>query len=157
MGGGSALDNLAPTFILIDFWVGLAFASVLFGDVFRAFSPWRVLRFPGLRPYPERWGRYPPRSPSRLHLDRARLGLGRDPAYVATAALAYTLYTVAAQLVFGTETWSRRGEAFAVYYNLISRLSIWERRGRVLGVRPPLGGLPRLDTTPPGPSSSSAR
>ena len=40
--GGSALDNLAPTFILIDFWVGLVFASVLFGDVFRAFSPWRA-------------------------------------------------------------------------------------------------------------------
>ncbi len=38
-GGGSALDNLAPTFILIDFWVGLAFASVLFGDLFRVVQP----------------------------------------------------------------------------------------------------------------------
>jgi hypothetical protein len=151
VAGGSALDNLAPTFILIDFWVGLAFASVLFGDVFRAFSPWRVLRFPGLRPYPERWGRYPAAF-AFIGFTWVELvsGWGETPRTLATAALAYTAYTLAAQLVFGTETWSRRGEAFAVYYNLISRISIWERRGRVLGVRPPLGGLPRLDTAPPG-------
>ena len=51
-GEGSALDNLAPTFILIDFWVGLVFVSVLFGDVFRAFSPWRAIRLPGLPALP---------------------------------------------------------------------------------------------------------
>ena len=49
------------------------------------------------------------------------------------------------QVIFGTETWSQRGEGFAIYYNLFSRLSIWERRDGVIGVRPPLGGLPRLD------------
>ena len=38
-GRGTALDNFAPTFILIIFWVGLVFASVLFGDVFRALQP----------------------------------------------------------------------------------------------------------------------
>src|SRR3954452_9523331 len=43
IGAGTALDNFAPTFILITFWVGLVFASVLFGDVFRAFSPGRAI------------------------------------------------------------------------------------------------------------------
>jgi hypothetical protein len=43
LGKGTALYNLAPTFILINFWVGMVFASILFGDVFRAFSPWRAL------------------------------------------------------------------------------------------------------------------
>src|SRR4051812_50086089 len=33
-GSGTALDNWAPTFILITFWVGLVFASILFGDIF---------------------------------------------------------------------------------------------------------------------------
>ena len=81
-GGGSALDNLAPTFILIDFWVGLAFASVLFGDLFRVFSPWRVVRFAGIRPYPERLGPLPGRArAARLHLGRARVGLGRGAAH----------------------------------------------------------------------------
>ena len=78
IGRGSALDNLAPTFILIDFWVGLVFVSVLFGDVFRAFSPWRAIRLPGFRPYPESLGPLPGGDrAARLHLDRARVGLGR--------------------------------------------------------------------------------
>ena len=34
--------NFAVTFIYVVFWVGTPLASVLFGDVFRAFSPWRT-------------------------------------------------------------------------------------------------------------------
>jgi hypothetical protein len=150
LGHDSALDNLAPTFILIDFWVGLVFASVLFGDVFRAFSPWRAIRLPGIRPYPERWGRYPA-AIALLGFTWVELvsGWGEVPGDLTTAAVAYTIYTLVMQAVFGTETWTRRGEAFAVYFNLFSRLSVWETRDRVVGLRPPLGGLPRLDT-PPG-------
>jgi hypothetical protein len=149
-GGGSALDNLAPTFILIDFWVGLVFASVLFGDLFRAFSPWRAVRLPGIRPYPERWGRRPA-ALALLGFAWIELvsGWGEAPGDLTTAAVGYSVYTLAMQALFGTEAWSRGGEAFAVYFNLFSRMSVWERRGAVVGVRPPLGGLPRLDT-PPG-------
>jgi hypothetical protein len=34
--------NFSVTFIYVIFWVGMPVASVLFGDVFRAFSPWRT-------------------------------------------------------------------------------------------------------------------
>ena len=34
--------NLAPTFVYVVFWVGLVPVSVVFGDVFRAFNPWRA-------------------------------------------------------------------------------------------------------------------
>ena len=42
----------------------MVFVSALFGDVFRAFNPWRAIgrvlpRRDGLRPYPERLGRWP--------------------------------------------------------------------------------------------------
>jgi hypothetical protein len=149
VGGGSALDNLAPTFILIDFWVGLAFASVLFGDLFAAFSPWRAIRLPGFRPYPRAWGRFPA-ALGLLFFTWIELvsGWGEKPGTLTTAVVGYTVYTLAAQAVFGTETWTRNGETFGVYYNLFSRMSIWERRGRVIGLRPPLGGLPRLDVVP---------
>jgi hypothetical protein len=148
-GGGSALDNLAPTFILIDFWVGLAFASVLFGDLFRAFSPWRAVRLAGIRPYPERWGRYPA-ALALLGFTWIELvsGWGDAPADLGTAAVVYSVYTLAMQAVFGTEAWTRNGEGFAVYFNLFSRISVWETRDRVVGVRPPLGGLPRLEPRP---------
>jgi hypothetical protein len=150
LGGESALDNFAPTFILIDFWVGLVFVSVLFGDLFRAFSPWRAIRLPGIRPYPERWGRYPA-ALALLAFTWVELvsGWGEVPGDLTTAAVGYTVYTLAMQAVFGTEAWTRGGEAFAVYFNLFARLSVWETRDRVVGVRPPLGGLPRL-ATPPG-------
>ena len=34
--------NFSVTFIYVIFWVGVPLASVLFGDIFRAFSPWRT-------------------------------------------------------------------------------------------------------------------
>ncbi len=153
IGSGTALDNFAPTFILITFWVGLVFASVLFGDVFRAFSPWRalgrLLPSKGLRPYPERLGRWPAAIGLLIFtwIELAS-GWGEHPDRLVSAALGYTILTLIAQVVYGVETWSRHGETFSVYFNLFSRLSIFETRDRVLGVRPPLAGLPKLDPVP---------
>jgi len=153
LGSGTALDNLAPTFILITFWVGLVFLSAIFGDVFRAFSPWRaigrVLPSKGLRPYPERLGRWPAAAGLLMFtwIELAS-GWGEDPALLVTAALGYTVLTLVAQVVWGVESWTRYGETFAVYYNLFSRIAPVETRDRVVGVRPPLTGLPRLDPVP---------
>jgi hypothetical protein len=163
IAGGSALDNLAPTFILITFWVGLVFASVLLGDVFALLSPWRAIgRFSGwvvrlvLRrepphlTYPARWGRWPGVL-VLLGFVWIELvsGWGDAPVTLVDAALGYSILVLIGQALFGTDVWSRNGEGFAVYYNLFSRISIWERRDGVLGVRPPLGGLPPLER-PPG-------
>jgi hypothetical protein len=77
-GTDNGLDNFGPTFIFIIFWVGLAFASALFGNIFAAFSPWRALgraagwavrRLRGGRPVPRRAyptgsGAGPPRQAS---------------------------------------------------------------------------------------------
>jgi len=151
VGSGTALENLAPTFILITFWIGLVFLSAIFGDVFCAFSPWRAIgrvlpRSDGLRPYPERLGRWPAAA-GLLAFTWIELasGWGEDPALLVTAALGYTLLTLVAQILWGVEAWTRHGETFAVYYNLFSRISPVETRDRVVGVRPPLTGLPRLD------------
>ena len=153
IGSGVALDNFAPTFILITFWVGLVFASAIFGDIFKAFSPWRaigrLLPSKGLRPYPENLGRWP-----------AAIGLlvftwielastwGEQPGALVTAALGYTVLTLIAQIVWGVETWTRNGETFAVYFNLLSRIAPVETRDRVVGLRPPLSGLPGLEPRP---------
>jgi hypothetical protein len=150
VGSGTALDNFAPTFILITFWVGLVFASVLFGDVFRAFSPWRaigrLLPSRGLRPYPEKLGRWPAAAGLLVFtwIELAS-GWGDAPVTLVTAAVGYTIITLIAQVVWGVDTWTRYGEAFSVYFGLFARISIFETRERVVGVRPPLSGLPRLD------------
>src|SRR5580658_4167692 len=41
-GAQVAPQNFSVTFIYVIFWVGLPVASVLLGDVFRAFNPWRA-------------------------------------------------------------------------------------------------------------------
>jgi hypothetical protein len=159
-GTENALDNFAPTFVFIIFWVGLAFASALFGNVFAAFSPWRAIgrasgwtmrRVRGGRPlrhraYPDRLGRWPAVAGvfGFTWIELAS-GWGEDPRMLAVAVLGYTAITLAAQAVFGTDVWTRRGEAFAVYFDLFSRIAPLERRKGVVGLRPPLGGLPHLE------------
>jgi hypothetical protein len=75
-------------------------------------------------------------------------GWADTPATLTNAIVGYTVVTLAAQSVWGVETWTRRGEGFSVYFNLLSRISVFETRDGVVGVRPPLGGLPRLDPVP---------
>jgi hypothetical protein len=160
LGSENALNNLAPTFILIVFWVGTAFASALFGDVFRAFNPWRAVGratgwlstrlreadSPADRAYPERLGRWPA-TLGLLAFTWIELvsGWGQEPRTLVIAVCGYSVVTWLAMAVYGVETWAARGETFSVYFNLISRISPFETRDRVLGLRAPLAGLPRLD------------
>src|SRR4051812_15359591 len=42
-GTDSQQDNLAPTAVYVGFWVGVPFLSLVLGDWFRLFSPWRAI------------------------------------------------------------------------------------------------------------------
>src|SRR3954465_13315346 len=42
-GTQTATANITPTVIYVIFWVGIPFASAVFGDVFAAFNPWRAV------------------------------------------------------------------------------------------------------------------
>ncbi len=160
IGPDSASDNLVPTFVMITFWVGMVFLSIFFGDVFKAVNPWRAIgratgavvgrRAGARRSYPEWLGRWPAVAGLLMFVWIELVGAWADfPVTLTNAIVGYTVVTLIAQSVWGVETWTRRGEAFSVYYNLLSRISPFETRNGVVGVRPPLGGLPKLDT-PPG-------
>ena len=158
-GTQSPAANFAPTFVYVIFWIGLVPASVLFGDVFRAFNPWRALGrtvgwaagrvvrsgLPAPLAYPERLGHWPAAAGvfAFAVLELVRSG-GDQPDTVAVATLVYSAITFVAMALYGVEAWSARGEAFSVYFNLFSRISVFETRDRVLGVRPPLAGLAHL-------------
>ena len=160
--------NFSVTFVFVTFWLGLVLLSVLFGDVFRAFNPWRAIARavggvyglvtrrprPAPLPYPERLGRWP-----------AAIGIvaflwlelvfpagsetgGIAPRDVALAAISYTAVTLFAISVYGTERWLDRGEAFSVYFGMFSQLAPVERRGGRLGVRRPLSAAGRWADVP---------
>jgi hypothetical protein len=167
VGEQTASANLAPTFVYVAFWVGLVPLSVLFGDVFRLFNPWRAIGravswaataaarqpMPAPLAYPERLGRWPAVAGllcfTWLELasqDRA------VPRTVAFAVFAYSAVTFLGMALYGVRAWIDRGEAFSAYFNLFARLSPWERRDGVLGVRKPLAGL---TSTPLLPSTTA--
>ena len=155
-GAGTPTANLAPTAIYVIMWVGVPVASVLFGDVFRAFNPWRSLAAgaSGLtrgrgwrtRPYPERLGRWPATlgivAFAWLELNYVHK---TDPSKLATLAIAYAVVMLIGMAVYGVDAWSENADPFGVYFNLFSRLSVWERReDGTRYVRPPLSCAPRL-------------
>ena len=162
-GSSNPNDNFAPTFVYITFWIGLLPLSVLLGDVFRAFNPWLAVGravswiasrasggpLPAPFAYPERLGRWPAVVGVVAFgwLELAANG-GDQPQTVATAALVYSAATWIGMALYGVEAWERRGEAFGVYFNLISRLAVFERRGREIGVRRPLSGLAHWPSAP---------
>jgi hypothetical protein len=66
---------------------------------------------------------------------------GVKPETLAIATLVYSAVTFVAMALYGVEAWSDRCEAFSVYFNLFSRLSVFEARDGVVGLRRPLSGL----------------
>jgi len=149
-------DNLAPVFVYVWLWVGLAFACTLLGNLWATLSPFDTLaRLLGIgddprRPYPIAWGKWPA---AILLLGFTWLELvapfGATPRALGVAITAYTVATLAGMAVFGRDEWNRRGEAFAVLYDLLARIAPLARdgKGRVVR-RPVLGGLPSLRPEP---------
>jgi hypothetical protein len=154
-GSETTTANLAPTSVYVIFWVGIPVLSVLFGDLFRAFNPWRsialgVRRLAGgrgwrTRPYPERLGRWPSAFWIFLfawvelnYVDKT------VPEKLAVMMVVYAAIQLVGMAVYGIEAWSDRADGFGVYFNLFSRLSVFERRDGVLHTRPLLSGAPRM-------------
>jgi hypothetical protein len=162
-GVQTSTANFAPTFVYVAFWLGLLPLSVLFGDVFRTFNPWRAIGrlvawvartaargpLPAPLTYPERLGRWPVVAGvfafATLELVASN---GDQPETVAIATLVYSCATFVAMALYGVDEWCDRGEAFGVYFNLFSRISPVTRRGDEIGLRPPLSGLPALEPAP---------
>ena len=161
-GEQTALSNFTPTFVYVIFWIGLVPASIVLGDVFRAFNPWRAIArgvgfvasrvagpLPNPFPYPRQLGRWPAAAAilGFAWIELAYIN-SDDPSALAIATLVYTAVTLVAVAVYGTAAWFSNGEGFSVYFNLFSRISpLAVKEGR-LGLRKPLAGLPQLDPVP---------
>lgn len=138
-------------------------ASVLFGDVFKAFSPWRAFArgaawiatkvsrsgLPAPLLYPPRLGRWPAAATILAFVWIELIYEGAsDPSKLAVLALAYAAVQLIGMNLYGIEPWSRYGDGFSVYFGLFARISPlrWERGA--LFARPPLSGLTTLDIVP---------
>jgi len=162
-GAQTATSNVTTVFIFNHFWVGTAVLSLLFGDVFKAFNPWRAIGravswlatkvspngLPAPMEYPAWLGRWPA---AFFILGFAWIEIvysGRtDPSHLATLALVYAALQFVGMALYGIETWNRYGDGFGVYYGLFARLGpLHWVRGEVRR-RPVLSGLTTVDAVP---------
>ena len=154
-------DNLAPTMVYVAFWVGVPFASLLFGNVFGVLSPWRALgrgdrldrgrasatRCRSRWHYPERLGRHPGRG--RLFgfaICELCWASATEPGPLAILMLLYFVAMLVGMSLYGVEAWTRNADAFGVLFRLIGSLAPLGRRedsGR-LYLRVPFTGAAKL-------------
>jgi hypothetical protein len=160
--------NFALTFLFVTVWLGFPFLSVLLGDVFRAFNPWRAIgrtvggvftALAGQRPahlaYPRALGRWPAALGliafvwlEVIYGASGGVAVGLSPHAAALAALLYSGYTLAMTALFGTEAWCANGEIFSVYFGMLSQLGSFGIREGRLGVRRPLSAATHWATVP---------
>lgn len=162
LGTTDPFQNLAPTWVYVVFWLGVPALSVLFGNVWRALSPWRALadgfvwlweaggrEARPLAAYPGRLGRWP--GAVALFAFAALELAYSDPSSPRALAFGIALYTYVAlfgMAVFGRDTWTVRGEGFAILFELFSRIApLTSREGRVR-LRLPFTGLAGAEHVP---------
>lgn len=163
IGKPSGGANIAPYFVYVVFWVGAVVLVVLLGNVWSLLNPWRAAgdgvawlgEQAGLAreappfTYPERLGRWPA---TILLFSFATLELAYvDPSSPRTLAVAIGIYsgiTWLGMLLFGRRAWLENGDAFAIYFGLLSRIApLGVEKGRVVA-RLPLAALARTERRP---------
>jgi hypothetical protein len=160
--------NFALTFLFVTVWLGFPVLSVIFGDVFRSFNPWRAVgrmvggafsTVAGQRPahftYPEWLGRWPAAIGllaivwlEVVYGASGGVAVGLSPHAAGLAALLYSLYTMLMMVLFGVEKWCRTGEVFSVYFGMFSQLGVFAVKGGRLGLRRPLAAAAHWATIP---------
>jgi hypothetical protein len=154
-GDPQPFHNLAPTFVWVIWWVGMAFVSALLGDLWALLNPWKILftcferilgRHAGdpvpARAYPSCLGRWPAVV---LFLVFAWLelisDLGDNPRVLASLIVAYSALTWAGMARYGRRAWLENAEAFTVVFGLLARFAPTKAGDGHLEVRPPAVGL----------------
>jgi hypothetical protein len=154
----SDTETIGPIVVYAWFWVGLAIAHALFGNLWATLSPFDTIgRLVGFdegenppRPYPRAWGRWPA---AVLLFAFVWVELvqpfGTIPGALGILIVVYTLIQIAGMYTFGRRAWIENGEAFGVYFGLISGIAplARDRNGRVV-MRPLLSGLAQIPPRP---------
>jgi len=165
-GSGEQSENLAPTMIYVAFWVGVPFASLLLGDVWRLISPWRAIGratgrlaggvaggdMPEPLAYPAGVGRWPAAfwvfAFAVCELCWAK---ATEPGPLAVLMLIYLVVMLVGMSVYGVEAWVRNADGFGVLFGLLATLAPIGRRpdGRLV-LRVPCTGAAKLPVVAAG-------
>jgi hypothetical protein len=160
--------NFSLTFVFVTAWLGFPLFSVILGNVFRPFNPWRAIgrtiggafsSIAGQRPahfvYPQRLGRWPAAVGllavvwlEVVYGSSGGVAVGLSPDTLGLSALLYSLYTLTMMALFGVEKWCQTGEIFSVYFGMFSQLGSFGVKDGRLGRRLPLSAATHWATVP---------
>ena len=143
-GGSDPLINFSPTFVWVVWWVGMAIAGALVGNIWALTNPWKILFAwaeslyrlirPGRelslgREYPAKYGIWPALVLFALYTWVQDAYPNSDvPAQIAIMVVVYSVITLGGMAIFGKHQWLKKGEAFSVVFGLLSRFSVTEVR-----------------------------
>src|SRR5262249_31122147 len=130
--------NFAVVFVFYTFWLGVVLASVLLGDVFRAFNPWRAIgrtisggfrlvageSAPTPFTYPDGLGRWPAVIGVLVFVWLELIaggGIAPTPHKVAVATVIYSVITFVCMALVGVEEWVGRGGAVHACFRMVSQ------------------------------------
>lgn len=145
-GTQDTTKNLAPTFIWVVWWIGLAYMASLVGDLWPAINPWSIV-FAGLERVARRLGArdrldlgitYPPWLGvwpavalfGAFAWFELIVGTSKVPDNLATAVLVYSGITWLGMATFGRGVWLAHGEAFSLAFAVLGRFAPIERPRR---------------------------
>ena len=145
-GNQDALKNVAPTFVWVIWWVGLAYVASLCGNFWPAINPWaiafawleRVVRRIGARDrldlglsYPSWLGVWPAVALfGAFAWFELIVESSKVPETLATAVLIYSAITWLGMIAFGREAWLAHGEAFSLAFAVLGRFAPIDRPER---------------------------
>ena len=143
-GDSNSLLNFSPTFVWIVWWVGMAIAVALVGNIWALVNPWKILfawgeglyrlirpghELPLGREYPAKYGIWPGLVLFALYTWIQDAYPNSDvPIQIAIMAVIYSVITLGGMAIFGKHQWLKKGEAFSVIFGLLSRFSMTEVR-----------------------------
>ncbi|MGO1118869.1 hypothetical protein ACTL6U_09195 [Rhodovibrionaceae bacterium A322] len=150
-GTPDPFENLAPIFIWVIWWVGMAFVSVLLGNLWDLVNPWKILftwleeawpNRPAPVAYPDKLGHWPALLLFLLFIWMELIAEQTEqPPTLGLLILLYSALTWAGMLRYGKDSWLARGAVFSVVFSLLARFAMTHGEGNRWLLRPPAVGL----------------
>ncbi len=132
-GDHNPIENFAPTFIWIIWWVGLGYLTAGLGNIWMLINPWKIIyewlentneRETALFRYPKRLSVWPALILllifgwlENIYSDAAQ------PFKMGVLIVLYSAITWAGMISFGKHQWIKCGECFSVLFDLFARFS----------------------------------
>jgi len=144
-GTADSVSNFSTTFFWIIFLLGLTYCCAIIGNVYSFLNPWKTIseflgKEEGIMQYPKRFGYYPGLI-IYFFLIWIEL-IGRfNPLQLSTVIVLYSTLTFLGIYIFGSNIWFEYFDFFSIFFRIISKISIVEKKEKRFFLRPPFVGL----------------